>query len=118
MGRLWRWVSAFGKFWYGFIIGDDWAAAAGVLVMLGAAYGLLRVHVPAWWVGPVVIAATLVITLRRAARRQDARRQDASQQDTVRRPGQDVPAEPQPQAQSDQTFSLAGRRQAGGGQPR
>ena len=32
--RVWGWLTCFGRFWYGFIIGDDWAAAAGVLVML------------------------------------------------------------------------------------
>lgn len=69
--RVWGWITGFGRFWYGFIIGDDWAAAAGVLVMLGAAYGLLLLHVPAWWAGPVVITATLLITLRRAARRHE-----------------------------------------------
>lgn len=52
----------------GFIIGDNWAAAAGVLVMLGAAYGLLSLHIPAWWAGPVVITVTLLVTLIRAAR--------------------------------------------------
>jgi hypothetical protein len=56
--RLWRWTSAFGQFWYDFVIGDDWAAAAGLLVMLGAGYGLLRAYVSAWWAGPVVITFT------------------------------------------------------------
>lgn len=69
MSRLWSWVSGFARFWYGFIIGDDWVAAAGVLVMLGVAYGLLRAGVPAWWSGPLVIAVTLIVTLRRAGRR-------------------------------------------------
>ena len=69
MQRAWGWIAGFGRFWYGFIIGDDWAAAAGVLIMLGAAYGLRLEHVPAWWAGPVVITMTLLITLRRAGRR-------------------------------------------------
>ena len=96
MSRAWHWVSAFGKFWYGFIIGDDWAAAAGVLVMLGAAYGLLQAHVPAWWTGPMVIVITLVITLRRAAVRQS----------------QEAPAEARAGASGDRELSAAGRRPA------
>lgn len=96
MSRAWQWVSASGKFWYGFIIGDDWAAAAGVLVMLGAAYGLLQAHVPAWWVGPVVISITLVVTLRRAALRQT----------------QEAPGEARAGAPGDQNLSAAGRRPA------
>ena len=70
MSALWGWISGFGRFWYGFIIGDDWTAAGGVLIMLGAAYGLLRLHVPAWWAGPAVITGTLLVTMIRAARRQ------------------------------------------------
>jgi hypothetical protein len=80
---VWRWIAGFGRFWYGFIIGDDWVAAAGVLVMLGAGYGLLRLHVPAWWAGPVVITITLLITLRRAARRERARRDAAAAKETT-----------------------------------
>ena len=79
MSSAWRWISGFGRFWYGFIIGDDWTAAAGVLVMLGAAYGLLRLHVPAWWAGPTVITATLLDTLARAAGRQRAAQHGAAQ---------------------------------------
>jgi hypothetical protein len=70
--RAWQLIAGFGRFWYGFIIGDDWVAAAGVLVMLGAAYGLLLLHVAAWWAGPVVITATLLTTLRRAGQRQSS----------------------------------------------
>lgn len=70
VNRVWAGLTAFGRFWYSFIIGDDWASAAGVLVMLGAAYGLIKAHVPAWWAGPVVITLTLMITLSRSARRQ------------------------------------------------
>jgi hypothetical protein len=73
---VWGWITGFGRFWYGFIIGDDWTAAAGVLVMLGAAYGLLRLGVAAWWSGPVIITATLLITLRRAGQAEQARQHD------------------------------------------
>jgi hypothetical protein len=82
---VWRWIAGFGRFWYGFIIGDDWVAAAGVLVMLGAAYGLLRLHVLAWWAGPVVITSTLLTTLRRAERRERARRNAAAAKGTTPR---------------------------------
>ncbi|HZE04125.1 MAG TPA: hypothetical protein VE127_02810 [Solirubrobacteraceae bacterium] len=66
MRRVWELILGFGRFWYGFIIGDDWLAAAGVLVMLGGAYGLLRLGIPAWWFGPVAILATASYTIRRA----------------------------------------------------
>jgi hypothetical protein len=68
--RLWELIVAFGRFWYSFIIGDDWLAAAGVLVMLGGAYGLMQVGIAAWWFGPAAILATVTITIRRALLRQ------------------------------------------------
>jgi hypothetical protein len=31
-----RWAKGFGRFWWDFIVGDDWRIAAGVLVVLAA----------------------------------------------------------------------------------
>jgi len=71
--RLWERIAAFGRFWYSFIIGDDWLAAAGVLVMLGGSYGLIKLGIAAWWFGPAVILATVSITIKRALlRRRDS----------------------------------------------
>lgn len=73
MRRLWERIAAFGRFWYSFIIGDDWLAAAGVLVMLGGSYGLIKLGIAAWWFGPAVILATVSITIKRALlRRRDS----------------------------------------------
>jgi hypothetical protein len=41
-----RYVRGFGRFWYDFIVGDDWRIAAGVCLMLA--------------VGAVLVAATSV----------------------------------------------------------
>jgi hypothetical protein len=30
-----RFVAAFGRFWWDFVVGDDWRIAAGVVVVLG-----------------------------------------------------------------------------------
>lgn len=69
MRRLWELIAGFGRFWYGFVIGDDWVAAAGVVIMLAGAYGLLRAGIIAYWFGPVAILITALITVRRALRR-------------------------------------------------
>jgi hypothetical protein len=59
-----RWVQGFGRFWWDFLIGDDWTIAATVVVSLAAAYGLDQAGVAAWWLVPaagmlVVIASLL-----------------------------------------------------------
>ncbi len=69
MRRIWESIVGFARFWYDFIIGDDWLAAAGVLVMIGGVYGLLRIGVTAFWFGPAIILATVSMTIRRALHR-------------------------------------------------
>jgi hypothetical protein len=36
-----RFVRAFGRFWYDFIVGDDWRIAVGVVLVLAAGAGLV-----------------------------------------------------------------------------
>jgi divalent metal cation (Fe/Co/Zn/Cd) transporter len=56
-------IVAFGRFWWDFVVGDDWVAAAGVLAGL-----VLTAATGAWWILPVVVALVLALTLRRAIR--------------------------------------------------
>ena len=56
-------IAAFGRFWWGFVVGDDWVAAAGVIAGL-ALTGILA----AWWVLPFVVALVLGLSLVRATR--------------------------------------------------
>ena len=63
------WVVGFFRFWYHFIIGDDWTIAAGVLVALVATAILNAQRVPAWWVVPVVAVVAIAVSLRRASRK-------------------------------------------------
>jgi hypothetical protein len=59
-------VAAFGRFWYRFIVGDDWVIAAAVVATLLAIALLLGAGVQAWWLMPVVVIAVLGLSLRRA----------------------------------------------------
>ena len=61
-------MRAFGRFWWDFIVGDDWVAALGVVVALGATALLVTAGVDAWWLMPLAVAAVLGLSLRRAAR--------------------------------------------------
>jgi hypothetical protein len=63
-----KYVRAFGHFWWDFVVGDDWRAAAGVLIAIGVTAGLAADNVDAWWLMPAAVAVVLWLSLRRAAR--------------------------------------------------
>ena len=66
MCRIWSWIVAFGRFWYHFIIGDDWTVAAAVAVGLVLTWFLNSAHLVAWWLVPVIVVTMLGLSLRRA----------------------------------------------------
>ncbi len=55
----------FGRFWYDFIVGDDWRVAAGVVAAVALTYALAHNGVSAWWVLPPTAAAVLALAVRR-----------------------------------------------------
>lgn len=61
-------IRAFGRFWYDFVVGDDWRVALGVVLALAATAGLVQGGVNAWWLVPAVVAVLLGLTLHRAVR--------------------------------------------------
>jgi hypothetical protein len=63
-----RFVRAFGRFWWDFIVGDDWVVAAAVAIGLALTGILTALGVDAWWLLPVVVALALAGSLRRATR--------------------------------------------------
>jgi len=58
-------VRAFGRFWWDFVVGDDWLVAAAVGVGLALTGLLTAVGVDAWWLLPIVVALALGTSLRR-----------------------------------------------------
>ena len=59
-------VMAFLRFWYDFVIGDDWKVAAGVVVALAVTYGISRTSAPVWWVLPVAVVLLLPYSIWKA----------------------------------------------------
>ena len=59
-------IRAFGLFWWDFVVGDDWRAALGVALAIGATAALVAAGVDAWWLMPAAVAAVLWLSLRRA----------------------------------------------------
>ncbi len=61
-------IKAFGRFWWDFIVGDDWLAAAGTVVAIAATAALSHHGIDAWVLLPVAVVGVLYLTLRRATR--------------------------------------------------
>jgi hypothetical protein len=58
----------FGRFWWDFVIGDDWLVAALVAVGIGATAALAAASIAAWWFLPLAVLLVLWVSLRRAIR--------------------------------------------------
>jgi len=58
-----RQLRAFGRFWWDFVIGDDWRLALGGGCALGLTALVARTDLSAWWIAPVVVTGLLVTTL-------------------------------------------------------
>jgi hypothetical protein len=64
-----RYLRAFGRFWYDFIVGDDWRVAAGLAVALAATWALVRAGLNPWWLMPLAVGGLLWMSLALATRR-------------------------------------------------
>lgn len=63
-----KWLRGFGRFWWDFVIGDDWRVAVVVAAGIGATAALVAAGVNAWWLLPLVVLLALWVSLRRAMR--------------------------------------------------
>ena len=61
-------LRGFGRFWWDFVIGDDWLVAVLVAVAIGATAALAATSVAAWWLLPLAVLFVLWLSLRRAIR--------------------------------------------------
>ena len=63
-----KWLARFGRFWWDFVVGDDWVVAALVIVAIGATAVPAAAGVAAWWLLPLAVPLVLWLSLRRAIR--------------------------------------------------
>ena len=59
------------RFWYDFIVGDDWVIAAGVVIALAVSALLAQRDVNAWWVMPAAVAVLLATSIGRETQRSE-----------------------------------------------
>jgi hypothetical protein len=60
-----RRIRAFGHFWWNFVVGDDWRAAAGIVLAIGVTAALVAAGLDAWWLMPVAVVGILFLSLGR-----------------------------------------------------
>jgi hypothetical protein len=58
-----RYIRAFGRFWWDFIVGDDWRVAAGIAVALMLTWLLVRAGANPWWLLPLAVVLVLAGSL-------------------------------------------------------
>jgi hypothetical protein len=63
-----KWLAAFARFWYDFVVGDDWMIAVSVVAAVALTAALAHHGWNAWPVLPVCVFAALGASLRRARR--------------------------------------------------
>ena len=69
-----RRVQGFFRFWYDFVVGEDWRVAFGVTASLGLTAGLHhRSGATAWWILPIAVGLLMCTSVFRVARRSHRR---------------------------------------------
>lgn len=64
-----KWLAPVGKFWYDFLIGDDWRLAVGVAVTISGVFVVAHHGLNAWWLLPFAVALLLVLSVTHEVRR-------------------------------------------------
>jgi len=64
-------LGQFGKFWYDFLVGDDWRLAIGVVVAVAGVSFAAHHGVNAWWLLPAAVALVLAISVAHEVRRHE-----------------------------------------------
>jgi hypothetical protein len=60
-------LKSFLRFWYDFVIGDDWRVAVAVIAALALTYAASTTSAPAWPILPATVAVLLPLSLWRVA---------------------------------------------------
>jgi hypothetical protein len=62
-------IRSFGRFWYDFIVGDDWRIALGVVIALAITAGVSNTTaLPTWWIVLAALMFLLPMSIHRVSR--------------------------------------------------
>ncbi len=61
-------LRSFARFWWNFIVGDDWRVAAGLAVGLVLTWYVTDRGTDAWWLLPIAVVLLLADSLWRSTR--------------------------------------------------
>jgi hypothetical protein len=61
-------IVRFARFWYDFVVGDDWTVAVTVAVAVAVTYVVAHNGLVAWWILPAAVVGTLGVSVLRAKR--------------------------------------------------
>jgi hypothetical protein len=61
-------LTTFARFWYDFIVGDDWKIAAGTVAAIAVAAIAAGDGLNIWWVLLLTVSALLAVSVSHAAR--------------------------------------------------
>ena len=73
-----RYIVQFGRFWYDFIVGDDWTVAVAVAGLIAVTAAIAHTGTVAWPILPAGVAAVLGASVWRVRRAHSRRATDGS----------------------------------------
>jgi len=56
------------RFWWDFVVGDDWRVAVGLAVAIAATWQLEQAGIAAWWLLPLAVVLLVAASVRREVR--------------------------------------------------
>ncbi|HEX2384372.1 MAG TPA: hypothetical protein VHI95_17130 [Acidimicrobiales bacterium] len=62
-----KYVEGFLRFWYDFIVGDDWRVAVGVVIAIAVTVFAVDRGANWWWLLPAAVGSLLTMTVLREA---------------------------------------------------
>jgi hypothetical protein len=67
-----KFLARFARFWFDFIVGDDWTIALAVVVAIAVTGLFTQRGWNPWWLLPLAVTGTLAASLWRGVRTHDA----------------------------------------------